>query len=1568
MLHTEKRKLVEAVSARPVMTWKAKALSIAWQATPQLIGFSFASLLVAQHAFAGDLYWDANGAAAGMGGTGSWDVTGAIWRDGLNGPHLAWNNTTDDNAVFTGLAGTVTLAVPITVGGIHFASNGYIVAGNQLRLGDTETVVRVGDGTPAGAGMTATIRSTIIGDGQLVKSDAGILVLSGNNSYTGGTSINGGTLRISSDGNLGNASGGLNFNGGTLNTTASLTSARSVTLTGGGTLSTNASTVLTLTGAITGAGTLTKAGTGTLILTGTAAHAGGTTISAGTLQLGNGGTTGSVTGNITNNAALVFNRADSVAYAGSVSGSGTLTQSGSGTLSLDGINSYSGVTTVERGQLKLEAGGRITGTSAVILRNNGQLILDGPATRLTTAGTAVSQIGSAGSGSLTVRNGGTAAFGAFDMAYAANSSGTVLITDPGSQVSISGTSVLGRFGTATINVLNGGKLISNGTNPLVGGQLPTGNGNILISGTGSEWSIVQSLQLRRGIVTVSDGGHISAAGVTIGYVGAGLNNPDAALLVTGAGSLVETTGSFAITNSAASGNKGVVTLADGAVIRVGSGILAMGAGNATLNIGGAEGSAAAHAGTLQAASVTMAAAGNRIHFNHDDANYQFSAAISGAGSIAQNGIGVTVLSGANSYKGTTAVNAGSLYINGDQSLATGLSTVASGATLGGSGTIGGDVDVEGRLDPGDFATHAGQLTINGNLLLRSGARLSFELGEDGTAGGPLNDLLVVDGNLTLDGTLDIRQSAGGNYGPGVYRLISYTGNLTDNGLTLGDLPGGSGSIQTSIAQQVNLIAGGKDFNFWDGGAAPRLDGVINGGDGIWQTQSGNDNWTEYSGHINSSYHDTALAVFAGAAGTVVVDNSLGAVSVKAMQFATDNYIVTGDALTLTDPRSTIRVGDGTIAGMDMTATIRAQLRGNAQLVKTDQGTLLLEGDNSYTGGTRISGGTVQISSDKNLGAASGALIFDGGALNTTADIETDRAVAFESAGVLHTDRDTTLTLNGLLSGTGSFSKQGAGTLALNGDNSGYSGHTTLAAGQLVVAGKLGGSLDIEADGSLAGTGTVGSTTNAGVILAGHDDEGTLTIDGNYTGAGGRIDFATVLGDDHSTTTRLNITGNSAGTTKVSISNRDGLGAQTVTGIKLIDVGGQSDGLFALNGDYTTKDGQPAIMTASAFAYTLQKGPAQKAADPEANGNDGNWYLVSQNTTAVDPTDPTGPATPTNPTGPRYSAAAPVYQSYQATLQALNTLPSLQQRMGDRYGVAGENGFVAPAQPLLGGETKSGAIWGRIEGAHNRIQSAATAGDLKQNITTAILQAGIDGQFYETDKGRLVAGITAQYGHAHADVDNLTGDGSGTIDTEAWALGATATFYAENGFYLDAQTQASWYDSDLDINAVNRSLAKGNKGFGYALSLEAGQRVSLNESWSLTPQAQLLFSSVDFDTFKDTYGAQISSRDGDSFSGRMGLAADYARTFTGSDGRMSRLSGYGIANLYQTFRSDSRINYAGTEMATDDDKTWGGIGIGGQYAWANYQYAVYGEGSVNTGLNHFADSYTIKGNIGFKVKF
>ncbi len=485
-----------------------------------------------------------------------------------------------------------------------------------------------------------------------------------------------------------------------------------------------------------------------------------------------------------------------------------------------------------------------------------------------------------------------------------------------------------------------------------------------------------------------------------------------------------------------------------------------------------------------------------------------------------------------------------------------------------------------------------------------------------------------------------------------------------------------------------------------------------------------------------------------------------------------------------------------------------------------------------------------------------------------------------------------------------------------------------------------------------GTVTIGGDVhNAGVITMQNGEPGdSIAILGDFTGHGGTVVLDTVLGDDQSPTDRLLVSGDASGHSWVKIANIGGVGSYTNEGIKIIDIGGQSDGSFELDGDYTTKDGQQAIMTSSAYAYTLQKG--------SGSGNkDGNWYLVSQNTRPIDPTDPI------NPTGPRYSAAAPVYESYNATLQSLNRLPTLQQRVGGRYSNNAANTALTNA-----GETTPAGIWGRIEGAHNRIQSASTAGALNQNINTVILQAGVDGQIYENEQVRLIAGITGQYGNAHARIDNLSGDGSGEINTEGWGLGATATYYGRNGFYLDAQAEANWYDSALDVDAVNRGLVHSNKGFGYALSLEAGQRVTLNESWSLTTQAQLMWSSVDFDSFTDAYGARISSHEGDSLKGRIGLAANYQDAFTGADGRKVDTSLFGIANLYQALIGENRIDYAGTRMATDDERSWGGIGMGGTYQWADAKYALYGEATINTALNHFADSYTIKGNLGFKVRW
>ena len=102
---------------------------------------------------------------------------------------------------------------------------------------------------------------------------------------------------------------------------------------------------------ISGTGSVSQIGTGTTILTSDNIYTGGTTISAGTLQLGNGGASGSILGNVTDNGALVFNRSDTLTFPGVISGTGSVSQIGTGTTVLTAVSNYTGGTTVSAGAL-----------------------------------------------------------------------------------------------------------------------------------------------------------------------------------------------------------------------------------------------------------------------------------------------------------------------------------------------------------------------------------------------------------------------------------------------------------------------------------------------------------------------------------------------------------------------------------------------------------------------------------------------------------------------------------------------------------------------------------------------------------------------------------------------------------------------------------------------------------------------------------------------------------------------------------------------------------------------------------------------------------------------------------------------------------------------------------------------------------------------------------------------------------------------------------------------------------------------------------------------------------------
>jgi autotransporter-associated beta strand protein len=172
--------------------------------------------------------------------------------------------------------------------------------------------------------------------GSLVKVGMGTLTLSGVNTYSGGTSFNGGILAVNNDGNLG--SGPLSFNGGTLEALAAgggITSSKPVTLNaGGGTFLADAGTASTLSGAISGVGSFAKNGGGILILSGTNSYSGGTTLNAGTLTVNNAQALG--LGNVVVNGGTL--RADPQP----INVKGNYIQNSRGTLQLQGAGANPG--------------------------------------------------------------------------------------------------------------------------------------------------------------------------------------------------------------------------------------------------------------------------------------------------------------------------------------------------------------------------------------------------------------------------------------------------------------------------------------------------------------------------------------------------------------------------------------------------------------------------------------------------------------------------------------------------------------------------------------------------------------------------------------------------------------------------------------------------------------------------------------------------------------------------------------------------------------------------------------------------------------------------------------------------------------------------------------------------------------------------------------------------------------------------------------------------------------------------------------------------------------------------
>lgn len=854
---------------------------------------------------------------------------------------------------------------------------------------------------------------------------------------------------------------------------------------------------------------------------------------------------------------------------------------------------------------------------------------------------------------------------------------------------------------------------------------------------------------------------------------------------------------------------------------------------------------------------------------------------------------------------------------------------------------------------------------------------------------------------------------GGDGGAGAD--VRETGQLTNHKTIIG---GNGGAGGAGFGFNFKLGDGGDGGNGVDlnGGSTFINDGTVTGG----KAGAGAVTTTTLSGIISGKDGADGIGVYAKGNNNTVVNKKGGTISAggtkpqdnTAIKFEGENNTLEIDGGSTINGRvEASGKNNGLSLGGDAdqnfnVSEVGTKYNGFDRFQKDGKATATITGIGTYTGETVINDGTLKLSKDGNLESSSG--VKNNGNFDITS-IDGDSTKIKSLSG----DKDNSSVFLGgkeliITNGSGSYAGKldgdekskftiAGGHETLTGDNSGYKGNTNIKGNtELTIDQDLGGTTDVEKDGILSGKGSIQNLINGGTFVIGTGDGFTnKTINGDYTGDGGTVVFNTQLGGDDSPTDHLTIKGNTAGQSDVKVNNRNGLGAQTDKGIEIISVGGKSDGDFHLLGDY--KLGGQDVVEGGAYAYGLGKGGK--------GGNASDWYLTSQlknpptppkpceETGTCPPPPPPPPCEvdgtcPPPPPAPTYGATVPLVSAYTQALRTFNRATSLQDRVGNRYwsGASARQisqgdgpgvGNIVPTPNDNTVLTDYGLFWSNISGRHDRFEPTGSSIGYSSSVNTWTFTAGVDNQLYETEAGRFIGGVWFEYGRIDASISS--DDRNGKIKANGYGGGASLTWYGDNGVYVDGLGKVNWFKNDIDSDKNGGiGIVDGAKGFGYALSIETGRRFELNDRWSLTPQVQLSWSSLDMDDFRNVFGATNSFDRQNDLTARFGLTANYADTWQGADGFAQRTSFYAGVNLYQALiedKSNVRISAANQPDVTSAiidpgsiGKTWAGIGAGGTYAWHDNKYSIFGNVNAASSTKNFGDSYSVSGNIGLSVKW
>ncbi len=836
------------------------------------------------------------------------------------------------------------------------------------------------------------------------------------------------------------------------------------------------------------------------------------------------------------------------------------------------------------------------------------------------------------------------------------------------------------------------------------------------------------------------------------------------------------------------------------------------------------------------------------------------------------------------------------------------------------------------------------INVNGTAVTTSFVNNGHITGADRTGGVVTGIGAVVNGaslvnNGTITGGSTSTTAAGG-----AGAQVGNGATLTNNGL----IQGGSS----------NGGAGGVGVNWTLGGATLINNGTIQGGSDLTGVNTTAANGITVRASGANSIVNTGTIV-GGASGIAILNTvGVGIVNSGLIQtgagqtVAIQSTAATGFSLELQAGStiignvvtSAVASNNTLILGGTGTSTFdvssigsAAQYRNFNIFRKTGTGTWSLTGTGSTSTPWTISAGTLQIGNGGTTGSVIG-------------NITNNATLAF--------NRSDTFTFDNNILGTGVVNQVGSGTTVLTTPQT-YTGATNVLAGTLAVgdsthatASLASTQVNVAAGGTLGGYGTVsGSVTNGGTVSVANavsafasTGSGTFTIGGdltnsglvnlaaasgvvgntlsvagNYIGAGGTVALNTVLneGGAATQTDKFIVAGNTSGTTALKI-NGTGTGVPTVgDGIQLVTVNGTS----AANSFHLATNVQ-----AGAYEYLLYQGGTASAND---------WYLrsylLSSSTTST--------------------ADAPV--AYRPGVVGYAVTPQLNTNYG--YDILGRlNERMRDIANPDASPNHADSAWGRI--GDGNLDAQASDRFAAVNSRTFFAQVGRDFTLARDDDGASThAGAMMTFGSSSASFSDsartvIGSTNTGTVQTQAQSVGGYWTRYAADGSYFDGVGHLTHYQNRYtDIYGVGGS----QNGVGAGVSGEVGKRIALGANGvAIEPQAQLLYQYVHLNGLNDSV-SPVGANTTNALRGRIGFRV--LRSGMSNELKTSTVTPYLTANVLHDFFAPGQTTVAGMAFPTQLGKTWYDVGVGltggfGKtsevYASVKYEHSFGGESRRN----------------------